>query len=214
MGITGLILSCFFNLTTALAATLSMQLTDVKKNEPLSNVVITLHANKQALPVTALHLNIMDQINKTLVPHVLVITVGTSVSFPNKDDIRHHLYSFDKPKPFELPLYEGTPTNPITFDKIGIVRLGCNIHDWMRGYIYIVDTPLFALSDQQGNLKINHIPSGEYTMEVWHPRIKGENAYISEVIFTTNDLKEQSLAINVRKVRKIKRHVRSRRSGY
>lgn len=117
---------------------------------------------------------IIDQINKTYVPHVKIIPIGSKISFPNKDDIHHHVYSFSDAQKFELPLYEGTPTNPITFNKEGVVVLGCNIHDWMRAYIFVTNTPYYGLSDSSGKSSIKNIPKGEYTFRIWHPRIKNK----------------------------------------
>ena len=84
---------------------------------------------------------IVDQINLEFVPHVKPVVVGSPVYFPNKDDVRHHVYSFSPAKRFELPLYSGTPAAPVVFDRPGIVAIGCNIHDWMLGYIYVAETP-------------------------------------------------------------------------
>ena len=87
---------------------------------------------------------IVDQINLEFVPHVKPVVVGSPVYFPNKDDVRHHVYSFSPAKRFELPLYSGTPAAPVVFDRPGIVAIGCNIHDWMLGYIYVAETPYLA----------------------------------------------------------------------
>src|ERR1700704_3875919 len=71
----------------------------------------------------------VDQVDKQFVPYVKAIFVGSTVRFPNSDNIRHQVYSFSQPKKFELPLYSGTDAPPIIFDKPGVVVLGCNIHD-------------------------------------------------------------------------------------
>ena len=86
---------------------------------------------------------VMDQKNRMFIPHVLAVQTGTAVRFPNSDDIRHHVYSFSPAKPFQLPLYKGTPANPVVFDAPGVVTLGCNIHDQMSAFIVVVDTPYF-----------------------------------------------------------------------
>jgi hypothetical protein len=91
------------------------------------------------------------------------------VSFPNSDDIHHDVYSFSAPKPFELPLYKGTPTQPLIFDKPGVVVLGCNIHDWMLGYIDVVPTPWFVKSDASGQAELTGVPAGKYRLVLWHP---------------------------------------------
>lgn len=116
---------------------------------------------------------IVDQRDKEFIPHVLPVQVGTSVLFPNNDRIRHHVYSFSPAKSFEIPLYAGTPPDPIVFDKPGPVSLGCNIHDWMGAFVFVVDTPYFALTDDSGSALITDIPTGDYTVMVWHPRMTG-----------------------------------------
>ena len=74
---------------------------------------------------------VVDQRDKQFIPYVTAVQVGTPVIFPNSDNIRHHVYSFSPAKKFELPLYSGVPAEPVVFDKVGFVTLGCNIHDWM-----------------------------------------------------------------------------------
>lgn len=115
---------------------------------------------------------VMDQKDRMFIPHVLVIQTGTAVEFPNSDDIRHHVYSFSTPKPFQLPLYKGTPANPIIFDRPGVVTLGCNIHDRMAAFILIVDTPYFAKTDENGRAELRDVPSGKYGVRVWYERVE------------------------------------------
>jgi plastocyanin len=117
---------------------------------------------------------VMDQQNKTFVPHVLTVPVGTPVTFPNRDNIRHHVYSFSAAKRFELPLYIGTPAAPVVFDTPGIVVLGCNIHDSMVGYVYVSATPYFAKTGADGRVLLGDVPPGAYEARVWHPRLRGE----------------------------------------
>ncbi len=116
----------------------------------------------------------IDQIDKEYVNYVTPVKVGTAIFFPNSDDIRHHVYSFSPAKTFEIPLYpQGAgPSVPIIFDKPGAVVLGCNIHDWMKAYVYVVATPYFAVTDKHGTISIANLPSGEYNVLVWHPRMK------------------------------------------
>ena len=102
-------------------------------------------------------------------PYVKPVFVGSTVRFPNSDNIRHQVYSFSPAKKFELPLYAGTNAPPVTFDKPGVVVLGCNIHDWMIGYIYVAETPFFAKTGPLGTASIADLPPGEYSVRVWHP---------------------------------------------
>jgi hypothetical protein len=91
------------------------------------------------------------------------------VYFPNKDNVRHHVYSFSTAKTFELQLYSEKSAPPVLLDKPGIVVLGCNIHDWMLGYVYVSETPYFAKSKADGTAVISNLPAGEYTLRLWHP---------------------------------------------
>ena len=114
----------------------------------------------------------IEQIDLEFVPGVKAILVGTPVSFPNRDDVRHHVYSFSQPKRFELPLYVGTPAQPIVFDTPGVVTIGCNIHDWMIGYIYVSESPYFALTGADGTAVVSGLPGGRYILRVWHARMR------------------------------------------
>jgi plastocyanin len=111
----------------------------------------------------------VDQVDKQFVPYVKVIFVGSTVRFPNSDNIRHQVYSFSPAKKFELPLYAGTDAPPVTFDKPGVVVLGCNIHDWMIGYVYVSETPFFTKTGPAGTASLSDMPSGEYMVRIWHP---------------------------------------------
>ncbi|HEU0151854.1 MAG TPA: methylamine utilization protein [Arenimonas sp.] len=147
------------------AGELRLQLDD--GSLPVAGAVASLHAEAREAPgATA----VMDQRDSTFVPGVLAVQVGTSVSFPNSDRVQHQVYSFSKPKPFELPLYAGTPREPVTFDRPGVVVVGCNIHDWMIGYIVVLDTPYFATSGDDGAIRLQ-APPGRYTLRVWHSRL-------------------------------------------
>ena len=111
----------------------------------------------------------MDQRNRQFEPHVLAVRQNTKVRFPNSDDIRHHVYSFSPAKTFELRLYHGTQADPVLFDKPGRVVLGCNIHDAMLGYIYVLKTRWFGVTGSDGVVTLQEIPSGSYRLQLRHP---------------------------------------------
>jgi hypothetical protein len=113
-------------------------------------------------------MQIIDQVNKTFIPELLPIVVGTSVRFPNHDQIHHHVYSFSPAKSFELPLYKGEDAAPVLFDKVGVVKIGCNIHDWMSGIILVLPSPHFAVTDAGGHFVLEDMPEGAYTLVAWH----------------------------------------------
>lgn len=118
----------------------------------------------------------VDQQDKEFVPGVTIVTRGSRVSFPNSDDILHHVYSFSPAKTFNIPLYGRGENNDYfeTFLTTGVVEIGCNIHDWMLAYIYVAETELAVLTDNTGNARLEGLPAGEYAVRVWHPRAAGE----------------------------------------
>jgi plastocyanin len=116
----------------------------------------------------------MDQIEKTFVPGLLPIVVGSRVRFPNHDQIHHHVYSFSRTKSFELPLYKGEDAPPVHFDKLGVVKVGCNIHDWMSAVILVLPSPYFAQTDAEGRFALVGLPHGKYTVVAWHELSKSK----------------------------------------
>ena len=141
---------------------------------PVSDaVVIAVPLDGIVKPLPHRQPEVVDQIDREFVPRVKVILAGTSVIFPNKDNVRHHVYSFSAAKRFELPLYAGTPAAPVVFDKPGLVVLGCNIHDWMIGYLYVSESPYFAKTGGDGRALLRDLPERAYTVRVWHPQMEG-----------------------------------------
>lgn len=137
---------------------------------PVANAVITLEPESGAAPQVAYRSEaVMDQQHSRFVPHVLIVPVGTLVHFPNSDNIHHDVYSFSPAKTFDLPLYKGVHASPVLFDKPGVVVLGCNIHDWMLGYIDVVAAPWYAKTDTNGRASLAGIPPGKYRLTVWQP---------------------------------------------
>lgn len=153
------------------------------KGAMLQDAIITaMPLDAKNLPKDKPAKPIVDQVGKEFLPHVLPIYVNSQVSFPNNDTIRHHVYSFSPAKKFELPLYSGTSAEPVLFDKPGVIILGCNIHDWMLGYIYVSATPYFVRSDKTGKATISDLPNGEYTIKVWHPQMKANEESTGRII--------------------------------
>ncbi|MEB0044971.1 MULTISPECIES: methylamine utilization protein [unclassified Pseudomonas] len=148
------------------AAPVQIQVHD-QNGLPLADAVVTLQG-PIGQPAGTLKAD-MDQRDQQFAPHVLAVHTGTLIKFPNSDNIRHQVYSFSPAKRFELRLYEGTPSAPVLFDKPGVVVLGCNIHDWMLGYVYVTDDPRFGVTDAQGQLMLE-APTGVYHATLWHPQ--------------------------------------------
>ena len=164
-------------------AQFTLQLLD-QDNNPVSQAVISIPS--EAISNPTVQEATMDQINRQFVPHVLTINRGQFVSFPNSDNIRHHVYSFSDPKSFEIKLYRGTPTSPDLFDKPGIVILGCNIHDHMVGYIYVADNEMTAITDENGMVVLDAQAPDE--VKIWHSRLsKSADKIISKPLEKKND---------------------------
>ena len=148
------------------AATVEATIRDAK-GAPVEDAVVWLMPRAGKAPPRPATGQIAQK-DRQFVPLVTVVQVGTPVSFPNQDPIRHHVYSFSAPKPFEIKLYVGTPVEPTVFDKPGEVVLGCNIHDHMLAYVYVVESPWFGKSGADGVVKIGGVPAGEYEARFWH----------------------------------------------
>jgi plastocyanin len=110
----------------------------------------------------------MDQRDQTFVPHVLAITVGTTVDFPNSDVTFHNVFSLSKTKTFDLGRYSRGKSKAIRFDRPGVVQVFCDIHSHMNAYILVFAHRYFAVTDQAGHFTIAGVPPGTYTVAVWH----------------------------------------------
>src|SRR3954470_16700151 len=111
---------------------------------------------------------VITQRNKAFIPHVLVVPVGTKVSFRNDDPIFHNVFSLSKPNGFDTGLYKQGATYQETFKHTGVVQILCNIHSSMLGVVVVVDTPYYAQSEESGAFSIKGVPPGEYELNVWH----------------------------------------------
>jgi plastocyanin len=163
-----LVLAAFATLD-ARAATVSGRVT-TPDGEGVADAVVFVDAPVPSDAPGATPRAEMNQVDKTFVPAVLPIVAGTRVYFPNSDQIQHHVYSFSRTKSFELPLYRGEEAPPVTFDKPGVVKLGCNIHDWMSANILVLPSPHFAATDAEGRYAIRDLPPGDYSLVAWHER--------------------------------------------
>jgi len=152
-----------------------------QQNVQVGNVVVYLTPKNPNQSAISKKIDIMDQVNTQFLPHILAIQKNSKVRFPNSDSIKHHVYSFSQAKTFELQLYKEIQADPLLFSDLGVVELGCNIHDWMLGYIFVVDTPYFGKTDSQGKLSLD-LPDGKYQLDVWHPRIQDKFSSLSKQV--------------------------------
>ncbi len=140
-------------------------------DKPLPNAVIEITTQSSEKETTQSDISVMDQIDKSFVPSVLLIQKNSQVDFPNSDNIRHHVYSFSTPKVFELKLYANQPESPIIFEQPGVVVLGCNIHDSMVGYIYVAKSNHAQQTNANGVAIFPANSNKLALVTVWHPQL-------------------------------------------
>jgi plastocyanin len=165
------------------AGELSVSVVD-RSGRAVGDVVVTVAPVAATTPaaVPAPATAVMDQRQLAFVPRVLVVATGTSVEFPNNDTVSHQVYSFSPAKKFQLPLYKGARHPPVSFERPGLVVLGCNIHDEMVGYIYVTDAPLYGMTDPQGVLHLANVPAGDYRLVLWSPLIADPPATLTRTV--------------------------------
>jgi plastocyanin len=121
----------------------------------------------------------MDQRNETFVPHVLAITVGTTVDFPNNDHTFHNVFSLSPTEPFDLGRYAAGHSKSVTFDRPGIVRVFCDIHSHMSAFILVFSHRFFAVTDAEGRYRIDDVPPGSYGVRAWNEATAGESRSVT-----------------------------------
>lgn len=123
---------------------------------------------------------VMTQHNVAFEPHVLVVAVGTRVSWPNADEIYHNVYSMSDAKAFDLGLKSNEDKPEVkTFDVVGRVDVFCSIHSRMHGIILVVPSPYFAKVDARRRYRIEHVPAGTYRLKAWHERLPAQTRTIT-----------------------------------
>lgn len=120
-------------------------------------------------PRTPKHV-VLEQRNREFLPHVMAVSVGSTVSFPNFDPVFHNVFSTSPTGPFDLGLYKAGEAREITFQKEGIVRLGCNLHANMSAFIAVVAAPAYVVTDGDGRFAFRHLAPGRYRLKAWSER--------------------------------------------
>ena len=179
--------SCLLSLAVLLgaasahAAPLEVQVTDAA-GKPLAGAVVyaeSPQAQAALKPVAGIEI---AQVGKQFAPQVSIVPLGSAVTFPNRDTVRHHVYSVSPVKPFEIKLYVGTPASPVVFDKPGIAVLGCNIHDTMLAWVVVVESPYYGLTGADGRLTLPNLPAGSYKLRSWHTSLAAGAAPAEQVL--------------------------------
>jgi plastocyanin len=181
----------------ALAAAVQVQVSDAA-GRPLADAVVLVEPLDTKVAVQPLASAEVAQERRQFVPTVSVITVGSKVQFPNRDSVRHHVYSFSDAKKFEIKLYVGKPEAPLSFDKAGIVVLGCNIHDQMAAWIVVSDTPWYGQSGADGRVALADVPAGRYRVRTWHPALPPGSAGLEQALTVGNTAASLQVKLAVR----------------
>jgi plastocyanin len=172
------------------------------RNRPVVDAVVTAYPAdfkaEKAEQVRFPWAQEMDQHNLQFDPFVLIVPVGANVSFPNRDAVRHHVYSFSPTKAFELKLYGQDETRSVRFERAGVVALGCNIHDNMVAFIKVVDTPFAAKTDERGQAVLRSLPPGRAEVRVWHPYMKAPGNEITRSLTVAAAGGREAVQIDVR----------------
>jgi len=161
---------------------------NVRKHLDYSGVVVWLEPLDVALTLPRAKHAEMVQKNKTFIPHVLAITVGTTVDFPNHDPIFHNAFSNYNGQIFDVSLYPPGSSRSITFQREGVVRVFCNIHPAMSAVIVVLKSPYFCVSGKNGSLQIAGVPPGSYRMHVFHERATDHTlSALTRIVEVTSD---------------------------
>jgi len=153
----------------------------------LNDLVVYLEPLDGQALVPATKPIIIGQLGKSFTPYISVSQVNSKVEFANQDDITHHIYSAGSDNKFSFKIRAGQTNSTIQFNQASEVAMGCNIHDWMSGYLLLVNTPYFGKTDSQGQVSFDIDKQGKYKIVVWHPQMQSENnRMIKEVVISTD----------------------------
>ena len=112
----------------------------------------------------------VDTRGKRFLPRVSVVSRGSSVAFPNRDPIFHNVFSVSPTNRFDLGRYREGESRSVRFDKPGLVRVYCNVHEQMVAYVLVVETPYHTIAAEDGRFRLEGLPRGRGTRTVWHER--------------------------------------------
>ena len=185
---------CLLAISQVHAVEMTLKFVD-RNGQPVVGMIAEIHQTE--LSSVPEKVAIIDQIDRTFVPLVLLAKTGQRVNFPNSDNVRHHVYSFSDIRQFSTPLYADEPIEPILFDRAGIAVLGCNIHDSMVAYVYVSEWEHAFQSNAAVQLRITGVTGAPDTLHLWHPWLQTPDSRQSLDISQLGDGAELTVEVNV-----------------
>jgi hypothetical protein len=150
-----------------------MPASPASQEHPLANVVLYLESSTPLRgPAQPGPPPVMRQHGERFEPHVLPVLVGTTVEFPNDDDVYHNVFSLSRVRTLDLGRYPRGTSKSVQFLTPGVVQLFCHIHADMSGYILVLNNPFFVVPDSTGRFSLEGVPPGLYQLVAWHERIR------------------------------------------
>ena len=163
-----------------------------KSGEAMSDVVVyAIAQDAHAAAQAKSDISTIAQDHLQFTPYVTAVRLGSEIRFPNYDKVEHHVKSFSPAKEFEIKPYEKTTPPPVLFDKTGVIVIYCLIHEWMRAYVYVVDTPYFAKTEANGQVNLDGLPPGNYEIRAWHPDMGTIKPPLQQVVKITAEGAQQ-----------------------
>lgn len=160
----------------------------------LGRGVVTIEPAQGKWKPRAPKARVMEQRNRDFAPKVLVVRLGSTVSFPNFDSVYHNVYSRSDAKAFDLGIYKNGQARELAFDKEGIVRVGCNLHANMSGYIVVVNAPHYAITDDKGAFTFKSLPPGKYRLRAYSE--KSQTPTVQEITINADATTTAVLAVS------------------
>lgn len=186
------------SVSAAPGTTIRVQVLD-QRGAPVRDAVVEIDSPSAAKGRIAFPWRMaVAQKNLAFVPGTLVVAKGSAVAFPNLDQVRHSIYSFSKVAKFTIDLYGRDQTRTQSFPIAGTVALGCNIHDKMRGYVRVVDTPFAGKTDGNGVITLAGVPTGRARLTVWHPLLRAPNNETAKALSVVAGQNAQKIAVTLK----------------
>ncbi len=188
-----------FIIAAQISAALDIHVVD-QHGVPVEHAVVTAGGSSEVRNGND-QTSVIEQRQQQFAPRVTVISRNAKIRFPNRDITQHHVYSFSPVKSFEIELYRGDSPAPIRFEHSGIVSIGCNIHDWMLGYIMVTDDNLFGITGSDGIVHFEEAANSLGVITIWHPAMtSGKPAEFPAIVTGETSGSERRIAVELNDV--------------